>query len=178
MTAPATAEPADQGAGLARVHRAQASSRSSGAAPGRRGLEIEHLAADHSGRARGVRDDADHLELFAGPSSADSPPSSASARARAARTLRSAARRRRESPCASPWTTCDVGRPRRMRVVVHRREVVVDRASRCGSARSRTPPASRACRRPPARARRGRRKLRPRRATSIGRRRLPPARRL
>ena len=96
----------------ARASRA-ATSRSSGVAPGRRGLEIERLAADHAAAPGRFGDDADHAGAVRSAERRRTPSRPRPARARAARRLRSAARRRRESPSLRRGRRASVGRPRR-----------------------------------------------------------------
>ena len=105
---------ADQRAGLPRVHARAAPSASSvgrraaGAWPCR--LQVDRLAADHAGRARGV---ARRRAIDAQLAADDRRIVGGAARGRAARTPRHAARRRRGWPCLRRTTTCSVGRPRR-----------------------------------------------------------------
>ena len=116
----------DQGAGLARVHRAQASLRSSGVAPGATRPRRSSTWPPTMPAAPGsFGDDADHAELFAGRAPPDAVGAAAGSRASSANASVSSA-----SPGEDGhrFAMDDVrGRASAPHgVVVHRREVVVD----------------------------------------------------
>ena len=125
MTAPASADARDQRAGLARVHLAQAVGVERSGARMPAALEIDRLAADHAGGARGVGDDARSPRACGALSRGDD-----------VRIGRRLAREQRErfgqqrvaGEDRHALAEDDVrGRPAAaQRVVVHRRQVVVD----------------------------------------------------
>ena len=122
MTAPAAAD-ARISAPVLRACIARSPSASNARARCRPAVEIDRLAADHAARAGGLGDDADRADLAF---DAATPCRCRPARAPSARTPRSAGRRPRGSPCPSPKTTW-LRRPSPpQRVVVHRRQIVVD----------------------------------------------------
>ena len=123
MIAPASADAADQRAGLARVHGPQRRRGRAAFAPAPAACEIERPGRRPS-RPRPAASATSATTRSAPVAAPASPPARGSRASSANASVSSASPAR--IAIASPKTTCEVGRPRRRRVVVHRRQVVVN----------------------------------------------------